>query len=230
MTKPRFYPVNREGLVFWFDSRLTGNVAASGTVRDYSGKANHGTLNGDAYINNQGLQLDGVEDYVNIPNSSSFNFGSDPCTVLCRFKTDVTNTQQYIISKRDDSNLPIHPMWFIRVNSDNTIRSWVSSSATDYIYSDSSGLSYNDGNWHLVAMVYNGTNSIIQYIDGEIDGTQSSAGTVGNYDNTDDIFLGGSFDDGPSLVFPMNGAESTVIIFNRALAAQEIKRNYEALK
>lgn len=62
---------NRRGLVgHW---KYHGNVSALGTWYDISGNGNHGTLVGNAVVDNQGLNLDGSGDYVDCGNVGSFS-------------------------------------------------------------------------------------------------------------------------------------------------------------
>jgi hypothetical protein len=52
---------NRRGLIgHW---KYSGSVAAGGSLKDISGGNKHGTLQGNAYIDNTGLHLDGSGDY-----------------------------------------------------------------------------------------------------------------------------------------------------------------------
>jgi formylglycine-generating enzyme required for sulfatase activity len=74
-----------DGLVLWLDAGITPSYPTSGTTwTDLSGNNNNGTLvNGPTYSSTNGgsLVFDGTNDYVNISNSSSFNFGSGDFTV-----------------------------------------------------------------------------------------------------------------------------------------------------
>jgi hypothetical protein len=74
-----------DGLVLWLDAGITPSYSGSGTTwTDLSGNRNNGTLtNGPTYSSTNGgsLVFDGTNDYVNISNSSSFDFGSGDFTV-----------------------------------------------------------------------------------------------------------------------------------------------------
>ena len=63
-------PANRSGLVFWSDYCLTGSVAATGTMKEYSGLANHGTLVNNAFVDKNGINLDGSS-HVDCANDAS---------------------------------------------------------------------------------------------------------------------------------------------------------------
>ena len=64
------------------------------TAIDSSGNNNNGTIYGGAQwaaIGNCGkaLNFDGVDDYVELPNSSAFNMGTSPFSIAAYIKTSV---------------------------------------------------------------------------------------------------------------------------------------------
>jgi hypothetical protein len=75
----------KTGLVLHLDASALESYPGSGTIwYDISGNENHGTLtNGPTFsVNNQGyINLDGSNDYITIPYSSYWNFGTSEFTI-----------------------------------------------------------------------------------------------------------------------------------------------------
>ena len=154
--KERLSSSSNENLVLYlkFDE-------GSGTVAyDSSGYGNNGTLYDANATNDDGdtppqwvdgkfgkaLSFDGVDDYVEVPDSASLNFGAGSFTVIEWIKVNLPWTSEgYITSKA------IAPGWYRRVEADGRLvcRFHDGSNMVD-IYSD---VSVADGNWHHVAFV-----------------------------------------------------------------------------
>ena len=68
----------KDGLVLWYDFKgMTNNDASKNIAKDLSGNGNDGTLQNFAYNSesgyNNGLNLDGVDDFIKIPFLSTTN-------------------------------------------------------------------------------------------------------------------------------------------------------------
>ena len=220
-------PPNNLGLIgYWSFDDESGTVAT-----DHSGNGNDGTLNnmteGDWVSGKKGgaLEFDGVDDYVSISNSSSLDstgVSGDSYTVALWIKT----TQQDfvgVLSKYEGGGGVAFP-YAVAVND------CVSNKTGFFIYTGSgstcdtdvySNTSVNDGEWHYVVGVRDGSN-LHMYVDGVLENTGSisdsdysnnSPITIGAY-NSGDYYFSGSIDD--------------VRIYNRALTSTDIQALYNS--
>ncbi len=116
------------------------------------------------------LNFDGVDDYVQLPNESNFDF-TNQMTIEFWMKSGAFPTQwDAIIAKGDDS-------WRIALNDNGSLNFAGNGGFGDV----SSSVSNNviDGVWHHVAATYNGTIAII-YIDGVASGSVAGSGSINN--------------------------------------------------
>ena len=206
-----------------FDSNIAST--ASGAIKDYSGSGNNGQLGGGTAANaptwttgkiGGAYNFDGVDDYVNVPDSSSIDF-SGPQTISLWIKTNSIASNMRILSNEPSgyastitvilySGVP----YYRRGNGINA--EWSGSAVTDI----------RDNKWHHVVGIDTGAKFII-YVDDvkEYDSIPSGYSTpattaqslhIGNigYDNT----------------FPFNGTIDEVRIYNRALSASEVYQLY----
>ena len=169
--------------------------------------------------------FDGVDDYVDIPNSNSLTF------------TDGTNDKPFSISvwvKMNDTTR------FRIVNKDSLLEGeyGLTFSGADKLFFYLDGNTYQkrlylqstsaytslEGSWHSVVATYNGNGSntgMEIYIDGQlISFDRLSTGNYGNMSNTgNNIYIGASFQVSSSYA---DGSIDEVFIFNRSLNSTEI--------
>lgn len=115
--------------------------------------------------------FDGTDDYLTVPNSSDFAFGTDAFTIDCWVKTSATTTLQKIIDKYADGGAQV--AFAIVSNGAVLGHIWKSS----YSINITSSAVVNDGNWHHVAFVVDsGGKSGRICVDGAVtEGTSSTA-------------------------------------------------------
>ncbi|MHC4633054.1 MAG: LamG-like jellyroll fold domain-containing protein, partial [Planctomycetota bacterium] len=193
-------PIADPNLVGWWKFDEEG----MGTAIDYSGYNHHGTLVGNPRwvrgARDNALDFDG-DDYVDCGNPPEFNM-RDALTMACWIKVNQFNKiWQTIISKGEGYRCS-------RLEN------------TDFLHFACSGLTpwrvdgqvnVNDGQWHHVACVYDGSNLIL-YVDGDVD---SSAATSGQIDpNTYNLFIG---ENSQVLDRCFEGKIDDIRIYNRAL-------------
>jgi len=191
-------------LVAWY--RFDGNAL------DSSGNEIHGTEMGDPTyepgVFGQAINLDGDGDYVDC--------GLDPKLDITEFLTFtywikvVAFDKEWntVISRGDDS-------WrSSRADFNNFMEAAVGGTAGNYLYSVTP---VDDGQWHHIGWVYDGTMSYI-YVDGEVDATEENSGqiTVSSYP----LYIG---DNSQATGRYWTGLIDDVQIYNRPLTQDEIR-------
>lgn len=142
------------------------------------------TANGDAQIKTDqskfggsSAYFDGSGDYLYVPDSEDWNFGSGDFTVDAWIKTSAAGTDQVIAANFDYPNN--RRSWFLAVSGSYGNKLWLGVSkdgttASGQYYTVLSNNAVNDGQWHHVAGLRNGT-SIYLFVDGV---KQTSTNTV----------------------------------------------------
>lgn len=202
----------------------------SGTIaNDSSGFSN----NSKAFIGNttwttgkfgSALTFDGIDDTVQIAESSSIDLGAqtDSYTVSAWIKTTATPSDfQTIVGKDDGSG--VYPIRLYIDNPSALITFRISDGIKNPFTGDTATI--NDGSWHHVVGIRDVASDLLRmYVDGvqvDISTDLTTATTV----NNDDISIGNS---GTSYTGDdFNGQIDDVRIYNRALSAAEITAIYE---
>ena len=206
---------------------LVAHYPFNGNANDESGNANHGTVNGatlttDRFGNaNSAYSFDGVDDWINVANSTSLQLFDITVSVWVNTIADgvvngVINQNKHGSSTEEDGN------WRLLITDENAIRFDVYyPNSTNATHSTASGV-YTSGNWsHIVAT--NDGITIRIYLNGAtvLETTQNvRSGPV-----TDPIEIGRfRHNDVPSHYSP--GDIDDIRIYNRALTASEIQALY----
>jgi len=150
-------------------------------LHDFSPNKNHGTINGAVWKDGRygwGLKFDGVDDYVEVPDSASLDI-PDEITMTAWMKMTATDqdwnlamkNQAYFLIEADsgDASVPYCGLY---------IGGW-----QKFDFGHDAG--WFKGEFHHVAMTYDGSN-VRTYIDGDLDQTYSQTGKIA----TTDWFLG----------------------------------------
>lgn len=232
-----YYNTNivRNGLVLHLDAANVKSYPGSGTTwSDLSRNRNNGTMTSIGYdsTNNGSLIFNDASDTVSVSHAASLNFNSS-FTVSAWIRVNSFNTSSIynVISKKPSFN--------------NTQKGW--SCQYDFRttgvlqFRNNDGTSLNDSTptstidntailnqttaWANSVWTISGT-SIFFYINGEQ--RQNSTATFTNTDTTTPIYIGktvGSIAD-PSLLMNL----SDIKLYNRVLAASEVRQNFNALR
>jgi hypothetical protein len=162
------------GLINWNNSLMGWwrmNEAPGGIlVEDFSGITNNGMWSGNTTSNvttgqfGNALSFDGINDYVNIPQSSTLSLTSN-FTIESWVKTTSTDTYDTIISKGNSittnyvmsiGDSALGHVYFYGYSGGNVKGGWTGTNYTT--------ATVNDGNWHHIVGTFNGTHWIL-YID-----------------------------------------------------------------
>jgi hypothetical protein len=199
------------GLVDWWPGESNANDIAG---------TNNGTLvNGVSFAAGevgQAFSFNG-SDYVSIPDSPS----------LDAFTTNIT-IELWLKSNQSGAN----PDWRGIVTKGNAswrLQAYPGTGTLDFITTGPSNLNLvgnrnvNDGNWHHVACVYDGTNKYL-YVDGTLDVSAPTTGSISQISQP--MYIGNTPNAPGNYIF--NGLIDEVSIYNRALTASEIQAIYAA--
>jgi hypothetical protein len=211
---PNVAPAPSTGLVaaFSFD-------ASSGTsVTDASGNGHTGTLvNGPVWTAGRygnAVSFDGVNDYVNVANPGTMNFGTSDFSFTAWAKRGATGAKHTIFSKTASGSWGSRGKEFFISGTDNTLAFRGYGSVGEV---HSSGGIPDDGNWHHVAVTFvNSSNAVTLYIDG----IPSGSGTLSlpADRSTHVVRIGTS-----ARMNYLKGLIDDVRIYNRALGQVEIQ-------
>jgi hypothetical protein len=208
------------GLIFCLDAANRKSYPGSGTTWfDISGLDNNGTLVGGVGYSGSNLGsliFDGVNDSVDCGNNSFLSVGNN-ITVNAWFYVNSTSSYQPIVSKVvSDGSLG----WEV-ANSNGFFRTTFRPSATQINLSVGS---LSIGNWYMGTMTFDNVTARL-YLNGIQTGSTTSGGPV-TLNSTQPLQIGTRGI--PSNWY--NGNIAQVSIYNRAITAQEIQQNFNALR
>jgi len=172
---------------------IHGNVGSSQNFTDSSlsnhtitvgGASTHSTT--QSKFSGGSIYFNGSGDYLNIPDSSDFDFGSGAFTVDCWiYFTVSTGSGYYGLAVQGRGGGSGSSSWWFGLH-ENKISTWLSTSGSGWsTWSDDTGPALNDGAWHHLAWVGDGTN-VKGYVDGTLYHTITQ-GTLNNSTRTVDI-------------------------------------------
>ena len=198
-----------------FDNSLVGwwrmdDVNSSGDPTDYTGinngTAQGGAVQGEGYLG-KGFEFDGDGDYVEVAYDIDINLSTFGAWVK---PTLVGDSPGMVLAKQSSYYMAIH------TNGAHEF-CWLGLSDLCAI---GAGNEIAAGEWQHIMAVYNGTNMIV-YVNGEEIDNEVSTGSVAQNDNN--LYFG-KWPGGGANDF--NGTIDDVMIFNRALSAEEISALY----
>ncbi|MBU1679888.1 MAG: T9SS type A sorting domain-containing protein [Bacteroidetes bacterium] len=201
------------------DSGLVAKYYFNGNAIDESGNGNFGTVNGatltiDRFGNsNRAYYFDGVDDYIDLENTSTLNMFSE--FSLVAWVNYTYNNGGAIISK----HINYYANGFsMGAGGGGGIANNAHLTTDPLNYFISTAETYNDSTWHLfVGICRNDTISL--YVDGIFKVSGYSGYSIGNDIN---IRIGKSSDLGP-----FHGIIDDIRIYNRTLSDLEIRQLYE---
>jgi hypothetical protein len=196
---------------------------------DSSGHTNVGTLVGGPLWTegrrDTGLLLDGVDDYVSVPHAAALD--AFPLSVTAWFKTSTSAGVRGLVNKYAAGSYNGYQVFL----QDGRLCAWYLRDTSNYVYDGGnctmSTPGYNDGQWHQVALVVDGSGGEL-YVDGALKASEPWTGTAGAPTTTQDVHLGhypGAF--GGAEYLP--AAIDEIRIYDRALGADEVSALFAEL-
>ena len=205
------------GLVLNHDAAQLRSYPTTGTViTDLSGNNNNGTLiNGVGFNSGNGgsLVFDGVNDYIQIPHSSSIAPSTGSISVEAIFKASAAGsaTNNIIYNKENEYemsagggviSIAFRPNW-----------AWVGDTA------------FNTNQWYHTMLTYDQSYQRL-YVNGVQVYIAALSGAIGNV-HSEPLRIGARGGSGSAFGF-FNGSIPVVKVYNRALSANEVLQNFNA--
>ena len=195
--------------------RWTFDEGKGSLARDVSGRGNHGTVMGGAKwtdgIIGGALQFDGTDDFVSIPNESNFDItGSITVSAWIRVES-FTKPWQAIVTKGDRA-------WRLhRANKTKRVGFACSDLSREQVGDLYGKREVDDGKWHHVAGVLDGTKASI-FVDGALDTSTNSSPNISVNDYS--VLIGANAQATGRL---FHGLIDDVRIYDRALSVDELR-------
>jgi hypothetical protein len=197
------------------------NETSGTSAVDSSSFGNNGTYqNGVALASSTPVPVDGAvaatfdgnNDYVSVPNEANFDVTGSLTVAVWLKVTAFDATWQAIVTKGDSA-------WRLSRNGDtNTIHFAIGSGGTIRIADSVTGV--NDGQWHHVVGVYDGSTAKV-YIDGNLDVTVAATGAIAT--NNHPVELGRNAEQAGREWY---GSLYDARVYNRALTAADVAALY----
>ena len=157
------------------------------------------------------LQFDGADDYVAISNEANFDL-TEQITVAAWIKVaSFTKDWQAIVTKGDNS-------WRLHRDRKKNCLGWACTGLSHDRWGDLRGrAAVNDGRWHHVAGVYDGTETFL-YVDGRADASARASEPIKTTDHP--VHIGQNAQRGNR---HFHGIIDDVRIYSRALSADDVR-------
>ena len=194
----------------------------SGTHYDSTSNDNDGTQNGGVDQDASGIvdgadSFDGSDDYVDVPDDTSLNFGTNDFTVEGWINTpSLTNGYSRIVCKQTSTTEGY--CFYIR-QTDGALRFNRGGSYG----SPDTPIDVVDGEWHHVAVVLDGSN-VYFYVDGVLDGILNL--NTNDVSTTTDFAIGGDSGGGD---YPFQGSLDEIRLSNIARSSEWISTTYNTI-
>jgi len=203
-----------DGLVLYLDATNSKSyISGNTTWHDISKYNNNGTLSGATFSQDRGggFIFNGNTDWINLGNDTSLQIGGNNISLCAWIKTSASQYQPIL----DDLGISDYTSWGMWLTPTGNI-AWFGW--------DASSIAVNTGNiTNVVAIMEDGI--VKFYINSIKDVNEYTKSAL--IPTTDNKVIGAR-SDGVGYFF--NGTIYNCSIYNRALTAQEIKQNFNALK
>lgn len=207
------------------DDRLSGD---SKTIVDTSGNGNNGTTHYGANATGMncsaigkygsGCQFDGTDDYVRVSRNSVFE--PSDITISLWFKSSANPLKnQTFITKRQSSSAS----YVIDLQQSNSWKVEFATHDSDWDSITSDSANYNDGKWHHVVAINEGSTNKL-YVDGRLQSATDTSATLAY--TAEDLFFGTYFYEDPTYNCFFNGSIDQVRIYNYARTPAQIAWEY----
>ena len=210
-----------DGLVLHLDAANRKSYPLSGsTIYDLSGNGNNGTLQGNTSYSSQyggSLAFDGNGDYITTTFGSGRNVYNNPISISLWVKSTTGTEMMYFSTGQTRNVYDLNQRLYVGLRTGSYYDFGIRSSAW------SSAANPANTNWHLITLTIDSTAAKL-YINDNHTITKSVNST---YVLNDNVWVG-CHNSGTDL--PLNGSTGPFQIYTKALSADEVQQNYNALK
>jgi hypothetical protein len=203
----------------------------NGNANDESGNGNNGVIHGSALTAdrlgklNSAYNFDGVDDYLQISNSGSLNFGTSDFTISCWINTDIYPSYPVALIDKRTSPARGFVLYYNEVFGKTGIQLGNGSAYINFNSQNTYSLQSNNWIHLLVSVDRNSSTGMKLYINGQLKDTFDPTSVPGTLDNLGDLLIGKN---SISSSFPyFKGKMDDIRIYNRALSASEIQQLYQ---
>lgn len=202
-------------------SGLVAEYHFDGDARDSSGNGNDGTINGAAFVDGvsgQALSFDGVDDYVDAGNDASLNVGTGDFTAMAWVKpaelkqSGIVNKGYYFYGTGWILDMPYN-------NGILRLETGFNGGDAGTVQSSAGTMTLDE--WQFVAVSANRTGITNVYRNDVLVGS--------GYISSADLFTTNTLKIGVITGCFFNGLIDEVRVYDRALSAEEIKAQYDAI-
>jgi hypothetical protein len=225
-----------DGLVLCLDAGNTKSYVGSGTTwRDLSGRGNTGTLtNGPTYSSSNGgsIVFDGVDDYVTIPSSTDYEFGTGDFTIEWWQYIESFVSQYFAIihANANGANSSSNASIGIRYESSG---SYLRVGGNGVSTVDFTSLTTSTGVWTHCALVRTGSTLKFFVNTTQVGGDKTFTSNVSTASPSNSTgYIGGAyFGGGSGTLYSNNGKISNLRVYRgKGLTASEVSQNFNALR
>ena len=228
-----------------------GDGDTASTIQDQTSNNNDGTVNGASIIgynngtasgspvsivipegstegrDNQGYYLSDTttisngarfheSEYIKIQPSEIFEFAEEDFTVECWVKLATDALNQRIMEYRSASG----SYWWLYTNSSTgVLRPRIDDGTNNVVWNATTNIC--DDTWHHLCVVFDRSSDAFTYIDGTEEASPSIT-SIGDMSSGSPIYIGTTKD----INLHLNGLVDEVRIYNKALSADEVSKNY----
>ncbi|HCQ16437.1 MAG TPA: hypothetical protein DIU20_09260, partial [Cryomorphaceae bacterium] len=191
---------------------LLNNFALTGNSSNWASGA-AGTF---SVTTSNGLNFDGSNDYVSVPDGATLDFSSG-FTLEAWFKADALSHHASLVSKFANNKREFS----LLLRSDGSIEYSITfNGSSEQYFTGNTTLSA--GNWYHVALTYDGS-SMQAYINGNTDGSKNVSGNI--YNGSSNLYIGARSEGSMTRFF--DGTMDEVRVWNTARSQTDIQNNMD---
>lgn len=207
------------GMVAWLPLDEASGTLADNRLSASDGTAS-GTVAGVAGKVSLARDFDGIDDYVSVPDHAAIDFGTGDFSIDAWINT--TASSGVIVGKRVTSG---YVGYIFMVSGSRLLLQMADPASSWYNFYPTSGVTVNDGAWHLVAVTVDrdSTTGGKFYVDGTLVYTFNPMGRSGDLSNSAVLEIGRV--NGASF---FDGLIDELELFNRVLTPTEISSIFNA--
>ena len=224
-----------DGLVLALDAGNTKSYPGSGTTWNDTVGGNDATIidSSSIYQSNDGgrIVFDGSADYVTIPASSNYDFGTGNFTIDWFSSKANTTTNQVLLASEKYYNVGYNGNWLLKITNAGTITfNTYDGRSNNEGANFSASTSANVWNHFVLVREGTGTNETKFYRDGVLAGSMTISKSLSDA-GSNGFRIGKEPPGGPGTGNYLNGYFSNLRIYKgKALTAAEVLQNYNATR